>query len=56
MTHALNLTLPIKQDAETQAKLKGFADIFYSQVQPKIADAMMQSHFLPFARIVDCRQ
>jgi len=30
MTHALNLTLLIKQDAETQAKLKGFADIFYS--------------------------
>jgi hypothetical protein len=52
MTHALNLTLPIKQDAETQAKLKGFADIFDSQVQPKIADAMMQSHILHFARIV----
>ncbi len=52
MTHALNLTFPIKQDAETQNKLLKLAGIFTSQIQPKIADAMMQSQILHFARIV----
>ena len=28
MTHALNLTFPIKQDADTQAKLKQLVDTF----------------------------
>lgn len=52
MTHALNLTLPIKQDAETQAKLKGLADIFEAQIQPAIADALKQSHIVHFARVI----
>jgi predicted transcriptional regulator len=35
MTHALNLTLPIKQDAETQAKLKHLAEIHRSSRSSK---------------------
>lgn len=52
MTHALNLILPIKQDAETQAKLKGLAEIFADQVQPKIEEALRQSRIVHFARVV----
>ncbi|WLB58631.1 hypothetical protein [Bradyrhizobium japonicum] len=52
MTHALNLTLPIKQDAETLAKLQHLKDIFADQVQSKIADALKQSRIVHFARVV----
>jgi hypothetical protein len=52
MTHALNLTLPIKQDAETQAALKHLAEIFESQVQPKIDAALKESRLVHFARVV----
>jgi hypothetical protein len=52
MTHALTLTLPIKQDPDTQAKLKALADVFETQVQPLIADALLQSHIVHFARVV----
>jgi len=52
MTHALNLTLPIKQDAETQAKLKHLADIFETQVQPKIDEALRESKLVHFARVI----
>src|SRR5262249_13462937 len=52
MTHALNLTLPIKQDAETQAKLKHLADNFAEKVQPLIQAALKQSRIVHFARVV----
>ena len=52
MTHALNLTLPIKQDAETQAKLKHLAEIFPDQVQPAIDAALRKSKLVHFARVV----
>jgi hypothetical protein len=52
MTHALNLTLPIKQDAETQAKLKGLEAIFTEKVQPVIAAALKKSKLVHFARVV----
>lgn len=52
MTHALNLTLPIKQDPETQAKLKHLAEIFPTDVQPKIEAALKESRIVHFARVV----
>jgi hypothetical protein len=52
MTHALNLTLPIKQDAATQAALKHLSDIFETQVQPKIEAALKESRIVHFARVV----
>ena len=52
MTHALNLTLPIKQDAETQAKLQGLVEIFESKVQPAIEQALQESHIVHFARVL----
>jgi hypothetical protein len=52
MTHALNLTLAIKQDAETQAKLAQLAEIFPTQVQPLIDAALRESKIVHFARVV----
>ena len=52
MTHALNLTLPIKQDAETQAKLQGLVEIFETKVQPAIEQALQESHIVHFARVL----
>jgi hypothetical protein len=51
MTHALNLTFPIKQDADTQAKLKQLADTFAVQFQPAIEAALKKSRLVHFARI-----
>lgn len=52
MTHALNLTLKIKQDAETQAKLAHLKQIFPTQVQPLIEQALRKSRLVHFARVV----
>jgi hypothetical protein len=52
MTHALNLTLPIKQDPETLKKLQQLAAIFPTQVQPKIDEALKKSKLVHFARVV----
>lgn len=52
MTHALNLTLPIKQDAATQAKLDHLKAIFADQVQPKIEAALRESKLVHFARVI----
>lgn len=52
MTHALNLTLPLKQDAESQAKLKHLEKIFATEVQPKIEEALRKSRLVHFARVV----
>lgn len=52
MTHALNLTLPLKQDAETQAKLKHLAESFVTDVQPQIDAVLKNSKIVHFARVV----
>jgi len=52
MTHALNLTLPIKQDEATQAKLKHLTANFATEVQPKIEAALKASRIVHFARVV----
>ena len=52
MTHALNLTLPIKQDAATQAQLKNLEAIFADKVQPAIEAALKKSRIVHFARVV----
>lgn len=52
MPHALNLTLPIKQDAETQARLKEIADKFATELQPKIDTALRASKIVHFARVL----
>lgn len=52
MTHALNLTLPIKQDPATQNKLATLAAIFADHVQPAIEAALKKSRIVHFARVV----
>lgn len=52
MTHALNMTLPLKQDAENQARLAALAANFSDHVQPKIAEALKKSRIVHFARVV----
>jgi hypothetical protein len=52
MTHALNLVLPVKQDAETMAKLKDLAGRFESEIQPRIEEALRKSHIVHFARVL----
>jgi hypothetical protein len=51
MAHSLNLTLKIKQDPATLAKLEEFKAIF-PRVQGRIAEVMKASRILHFARIV----
>ena len=52
MTHALTLTLPLKQDPESQAKLAGLAASFTEHVQPAIAAALKKSEIVHFARVI----
>lgn len=52
MTHALTLTLPIKQDAATLAKLKALKDSFAGEIQGEIAKALKKSQIVHFARVV----
>ena len=52
MTHALNLTLPIRQDPATLAKLKELEAIFPTHVQGAIAEALRESKLVHFARVV----
>jgi hypothetical protein len=52
MAHALNLTMRIKQDADTQKKLAQIAAIFASQIQPKIDAALRKSQIVHFARVL----
>src|ERR1700730_3910705 len=51
MAHSLNLTLKIKQDPATLARLKQFKEQF-PLLQGKIASAMKDSRILHFARVV----
>lgn len=52
MAHALNLTLKLKQDAETKKKLGEFAKSFATKVQPLIDAALRKSKIVHFARVV----
>ncbi len=52
MAHALNLTMKIRQDSATQAKLAKIAAMFPSQIQPKIDAALRQSQIVHFARVL----
>lgn len=52
MAHALNLTLPIKQDAETLAKLQQLKKDFATKIQPAMDKALRESKIVHFARVV----
>ncbi|HMQ93799.1 MAG TPA: hypothetical protein PKA33_14815 [Amaricoccus sp.] len=52
MTHALNLTLPLKQDPESQKALAHLGEIFAAEVQPKIDEKLRESRLVHFARVV----
>lgn len=52
MAHALNLTLPIKQDPETLAKLQHVKAVFAKEIQPKIEKALRESQIVHFARVL----
>jgi len=52
MIHALNLTLPLKQDEASQKKLEHIAAIFADQIQPKIDEALRVSEHVFFARVL----
>jgi hypothetical protein len=52
MAHALNLTLKIKQDPETLAKLAQIAKDFAPKIQPKIDKALRESQIVHFARVL----
>jgi hypothetical protein len=51
MPIALNLTLPLKQDAETQDTLAKFAAAFAEHVQPRMDQALRESELVHFARV-----
>ncbi len=52
MTHALTLTLPIRQDPASQEKLAALEASFENHVQPAIANALKKSEIVHFARVV----
>jgi len=52
MAHALNLTLPIKQDPETLRKLEDLKRVFAKEIQPKIEKALRESEIVHFARVL----
>jgi len=53
MPHALNLTIPIKQDEATQKRLAQIAAEFPTKFQPKIDAALKKSKIVHFARVVN---
>jgi hypothetical protein len=52
MAVALNLTIPIKQDSESQEALKQLAASFAETVQGPIDEALAESRIVHFARVV----
>jgi hypothetical protein len=48
----LNLTLPLKQDAASQAKLKQFAEQFPTAFLPKVLEVLKQSQMVHYCRFV----
>jgi hypothetical protein len=52
MAHALNLTLPIKQDKKTLDALKTLKEEFAEKIQPDIDKALRESKIVHFARVL----
>ncbi|MGH3933400.1 MAG: hypothetical protein ACRDS1_00205 [Pseudonocardiaceae bacterium] len=52
MTIALNFTVPLKQDPQSQEGLKHMAASFAQSVQPMIDDALSRSQIVHFARVL----
>ncbi len=48
----LNATLPLKQDADSQAKLAAFAKDFEKKWLPKVWDVLRRSQMVHYARFV----
>ena len=48
----LNLTLPLKQDAASQAKLKEFASKFKTDFLPSVWEVLKESRMVHYARFV----
>jgi hypothetical protein len=52
MAIALNMTMPIKQDSQTQATLQELKASFAQEVQPAIEAALRESEIVHFARVL----
>ena len=52
MALSLNFTAPLKQDSESQLRLKQLAAVFAGEVQPMIDAALAKSELVHFARIL----
>ncbi len=52
MATALNMTMKLKQDAASQAKLTGLSAVFAQKVQPAIDAALRQSQIVHYARVL----
>ena len=52
MPHPLNLTVKLKQDPESLAKLEQFKKVFATAVQPRIEKIFQESEIVHFARVL----
>jgi hypothetical protein len=52
MITALNMTVPLKQDPESLAKLQQLKAIFADRIQPEIDKALRKSKIVHFARVL----
>jgi hypothetical protein len=53
MPHALNMTIPIRQDAATLQKLRDFERDFATKYQAKMDQALRDSKLVHYARVVN---
>ena len=52
MPNILNVTLPLKQDAESQAKIKGLIAAFKTDLWPEVSKVLAESKMVHYARFV----
>jgi hypothetical protein len=52
MITALNMTVPLKQDPESLAKLQKLKELFADHIQPEIDRALRKSKIVHFARVL----
>ncbi|HYW16692.1 MAG TPA: hypothetical protein VE891_11155 [Allosphingosinicella sp.] len=52
MITALNMTVPLKQDPESLAKLQKLKEVFADHIQPEIDRALRKSRMVHFARVL----
>jgi hypothetical protein len=52
MTHALNMTIPLKQDPDSRKKLEDLKRDFATKYQEKMDKALRDSKLVHFARVV----